>query len=112
MRTNYGKLQQKLKETEARCEILIAQNRRARTVGKANAVHAASTGANLSRSMQKMRMKVLGDEAGNSATRLLLDDGDPNSVSDSLDDRFRKLERDDRIESLLSEIKGRPTQAG
>src|SRR5271163_528168 len=47
MRTNYGKLQQKLKETEAQCEILIAQNRRARTVGKANAVHAMSTGNNL-----------------------------------------------------------------
>jgi hypothetical protein len=61
--------------------------------------------------MQKMRMKVLGDEAGNSAARFLLDDGHPNSVSDSLDDRFRKLERDDRIESLLNEIKGRSTQA-
>ncbi len=111
MRTNYGKLQQKLKETEARCEILIAQNRRARTVGKANAVHAMSTGANLSRSMQKMRMKVLGDEASNSASRLLLEDGHPNADSDSLDDRFRKLERDDKIESLLNRIKGLPEQS-
>ena len=112
MRTNYGKLQQKLQETEARCEILIAQNRRARAVGKANAVHAASTGSNLSRSMQKMRMKVLGDEAANSASRLLLEDGHPNTSSDSLDDRFRKLERDDRIESLLNEIKKLPGQTG
>ena len=59
-------------------------------------------------------MKVLGDEVTNSATRRLLQDGDPNSLayslSDPLDDRFRKLERDDLIESLLNEIKGRPTQ--
>ncbi len=114
MRANYGKLQQKLKETEARCEILITQNRRARAVGKANQAHAAASGSNLTRSMQKMRMKVLGDEVTNSATRRLLQDGDPNSLAysltDPLDDRFRKLERDDRIESLLNEIKGRPTQ--
>jgi phage shock protein A len=108
MRTNYGKLQQKLKETEARCDILIAQNRRARAVGKANAVNATSTGTNLSRSMQKMRMKVLGDEASNSANRLLLEEGHPNSPSDSLEDRFRKLEREDQIESLLSQLKGLP----
>ena len=55
-----------------------------------------------------MRMQVLGEEATNSASRLLLEDGHANAVTDSLDDRFRKLERDDRIESLLNEIKGRP----
>jgi len=63
--------------------------------------------------MQKMRMKVLGEEATNSASRLLLEDGHanaaPNSINDSLDDRFRKLERDDQIESLLNAIKERST---
>ncbi len=116
MRTNYSKLQQKLKETEARCEILIAQNRRARVVGKANVAHAASTGSNLSRSMQKMRLKVLTDEATNSATRRMIEDGDPNSLtyslSDPLDDHFRKLERDDQVESLLNQIKGLANHAG
>jgi len=111
MRTNYGKLQQKLKETEARAEILIAQNRRTRAVGKANAAHAGSTSVNLTRSLDRMRMKVLTDEATNSATRLLLEDGHLNSLSDSLDDRFRRLERDDQIETLLKEIKARPKQA-
>jgi phage shock protein A len=116
MRANYGKLQQKLKETEARCEILIAQNRRARAVGKANLAHSASSGGSLARSMQKMHMKVLGAEVTNSATRRLLQDGDPNSLayalSDPLDDRFHKLERDDQIESLLNEIKGRTKDVG
>jgi phage shock protein A len=115
MRANYGKLQQKLKETEARCDILIAQNRRARAVSKANAAQNVPSSVNLGRSMQKMRMKVMSDEVTNSAARRLLQDGDPHSLvysaSDPLDDRFRKLERDDRIESLLKEIKKRPAQA-
>ena len=105
MRTNYGKLQQKLKETEARCELLIAQNRRARTVSAANKAHSGSTGRNLNRSMTRLRMKVLGDEAVNSASQLMLesDTGDP--LSDSLEDRFQRLEQDERIESMLSELK-------
>jgi phage shock protein A len=111
MRSNYGKLQQKLKETEARAEILIAQNRRARAVGRANAAHAASTGGHLTRSLQKMRLKVLTDEANNSASRLLLEDGDAHSGTDSLDDRFRKLEREDQIEALLKQIKAGVDQA-
>ena len=113
MRTNYGKLQQKLKETEARCEILIAQNRRARAVGKANAVHAASTGSNT----QPLHAKDADEGAWRRGRQLRISAACsrmaiPTASSDSLDDRFRKLERDDRIESLLNEIKGRPTQAG
>jgi hypothetical protein len=50
-------------------------------------------------------MKVLGDEAVNSASQLMLesDTGDP--LSDSLEDRFQRLEQDERIESMLSELK-------
>jgi len=92
---------QKLKETEGRCELLIAQTRRARIAGKANPAQAAATGGNLNRSMHRIRMKVLEDEASNSASRSLLE-------AESLDDRFRKLEREDQIESLLSELKSRP----
>ena len=100
MRTNYNKLQQKLKETESRCELLMAQSRRGRAVSKANKAGTASTG-NSARSMQRMHMKILEDEAANSASRSLLEAG----ATDSLDDRFRRLEREDQIESLLSELK-------
>ena len=73
MRANYSKLQQKLQETQARCELLIAQNRRARIVSAANKVNNTSTGSEIKRSMTRMRMKVLGDEAVNSASRLMLE---------------------------------------
>ena len=105
MRANYTKLQQKLQETQARCELLIAQNRRARIVSAANKVNNTSTGSEIKRSMTRMRMKVLGDEAVNSASRLMLENDNENPHSDSLEDRFHKLEQDERIESMLSELK-------
>ena len=37
LRTTYNKLQQKLKETQAQCEMLVAEHRRAKMVGKATA---------------------------------------------------------------------------
>jgi len=110
MRTNYNKLQQKLKETEARCELLMAQSRRARTVSKATQIQAASTGKNLTRSMDRVRMKALDAEATNSASQLLLEADSANTLSDSLDERLLKLERDDQIESLLKQIKSRPKE--
>ena len=101
MRANYSKLQQKLKETEGRCELLIAQRRRVKTSSKANSLQSTATGGNLTRSMHRLKMQVLEDEAGNNASQSLLE-------ADSLDDRFRKLEREDKIESLLSDLKSRP----
>ena len=100
MRTNYNKLQQKLKETEARCELLIVQSRRGRATAKAHKASAASTGS-VARSMQRVRMKILGEEAANAATLALLE----IDAADSIDDRFRRLERNDQIESLLNELK-------
>lgn len=101
MRANYGKLQQKLKETEARCELMLVQSRRGRAAAKAHKANAASAG-NAARSMQRMKMRMLGEESANLASRALLE----VDSADSLDDRFRRLEREDQIESLLLELKG------
>lgn len=100
MRTNYNQLQQKLKETEARCELLIMQSRRSRAIARAHKAGAASA-HDATRSMQRMRMKILGDEATNHASQAMLEE----NAADSLDDRFRRLERDEQIESLLNELK-------
>jgi phage shock protein A len=108
MRSNYNKLQQKLKETEARCELLIAQQRRARAAGKANKARSEVESKNFTQPIDRMRMKIMGSEAENAATKTLLEDSLEN---DSLDDRFRKLEREDKIESLLSDLKSRQTKS-
>jgi len=108
MRSNYNKLQQKLKETEARCELLIAQQRRARAVGKANKARSEVESKNFTEPIDRMRMKIMGSEAENAATKTILEDSLEN---DSLDDRFRKLEREDKIESLLSDLKARQAKS-
>ncbi len=108
MRSNYNKLQQKLKETEARCELLIAQQRRARAVGKANKARSDVEGRSFTQPIDRMRMKIMGTEAENAATRTLLEDSIEN---DDLSDRFRKLEREDKIENLLNELKSRQSKS-
>jgi phage shock protein A len=108
MRSNYSKLQQKLKETEARCELLIAQQRRARAVGKANKARSEVESRDFVKPIDRMRMKVMGNEAENAAARAMLDD---DAAPDSLDDRFHKLEREDKIESLLNEMKSRQVKS-
>ncbi len=104
MRSNYNKLQQKLKETEARCELLIAQQRRARAVGKANKVSSEVESKSFTQPIDRMRTKIMGSEAENVAAKTLREDSLEN---DSLDDRFRRLEREDKIETLLSDLKSR-----
>ena len=104
MRSNYNKLQQKLKETEARCELLIAQQRRARAVGKANKVSSEVESKSFTQPIDRMRMKVMGSEAENVAAKTLREDSLEN---DSLDDRFRRLEREDKIDTMLSDLKSR-----
>jgi phage shock protein A len=104
MRTNYSNLLKKLRETEARCELLLVQGRRVRATAKAHKASAA-TGGKLDRSMQRMRMKILNEEATNVATLELLE----ADSAESLDDHFHKLEREDQIETLLRELKAGKT---
>ena len=107
MRSNYARLQQKLKETEAQCEILIAQSRRARSQAKSTPAQLGSQATQATRSVERMRLKVLGDRALNVANQTLLQ----HDLTDSLDDRFRRMEREDQIESLLNELKLLPGNA-
>jgi phage shock protein A len=100
MKSNFDKLQQKLKETEARCELLIMQNRRGRAIANAHKTSAASANK-AARSMQRVRATVLAAEAANAASQALLE----MDSADSLDDRFRRLERGEQIEALLDDLK-------
>lgn len=94
------KLEQKLAETRSRCEMLIAQHRRARTAHKAQRAHATIDRQSTDATFNRMRTKVIGVEARNAANHQLVG-------NDSLEDRFTALEREDQIESLLLELKQR-----
>jgi phage shock protein A len=100
LRSALRKLDQKLVETRSRCEMLIAQHRRARVVSKANQVRQKVDAAQNGAGIDRLRLRVAGTESENAATHELLG-------GDSLEDRFANLEREEQIESLLRDLKER-----
>jgi phage shock protein A len=97
------KLEQKLEEAQAKCDVLIAQARRSRVVGKARTAQAASGDGKHVETFDRMKQKVSRGEAINHAHREL--------TGESIEDRFATLEREDEIERLLAEIKNRNASA-
>ncbi len=110
LRATYNKLQGKLKETETQCEMLRAQHRRARMVNRATAVQTAAEDSTSARTspLGRFKARLQNAEAENHAGKVMLE-------GDSLDEKFATMERDERVERLLDEIKGkqgRMLQAG
>ena len=100
LRTAFTRLQQKLSETQSATEMLIAQRRRARTVGKAHAAHAAVEGSKRTNVLGRLRSSIERDEVTNLVSRTMIE-------GESLEDRFTALEREDRVERLLEDMKNR-----
>ena len=107
LRSTYTRLQAKLAETQAQCEILIAQHRRAKMVSKATearaAVESGTPGLPHAKAISRMQGRIGKTEAGNHAAKSLLPEG-------SLEDRFAALEQEDRVEQLLTELKSKQTR--
>jgi phage shock protein A len=97
-----NKLQQKLEEARAHCDVLIAQHRRARTLDKAADAQSAVAGANHGATFDRMRHKVLREEAVGQAKTELLD-----ADSASVEDRFAQMEKEDEIDRILNELKSK-----
>ena len=93
------KLEQKLTETRAHCEMLIAEHRRARVVGRAaKAQHVV--GNDQENTIGRMKSKVHVSAAQNAAATEVL-------APQSLEDKFRALESEDKVELMLQELKNR-----
>jgi phage shock protein A len=92
------KLEAKLAEARHRSDLLIAQHRRSRAVKRAAEAHLAIVSDQHTATVDRMRRKIAHGEAVGAATAV---------IAESLDDRFEALERDDRIEQLLTELKSR-----
>jgi len=99
LRQALRKLDQKLSETRAHCEMLMAEHRRAKVVGRAT--HARQVvGNQQENTIGRMRTKVHIKAAENAAASEVL-------APESLEDRFQALESEDKVELLLKEIKSR-----
>lgn len=99
LRQALHKLEQKLTETRAHCEMLIAEHRRAKVVGRAaKAQHVV--GNDQENTIGRMKSKVHVTAAENAAATEVL-------TPESLEDKFRALENEDKVELMLKELKSR-----
>lgn len=92
-------LDKKLAETRARCELLIAQHRRARVVSKATKARTAA-GVAEETTLNRMKDKIQSGEARNMAEKELIG-------ATTLEDKFAALESEDRVEAMLADLKAK-----
>jgi phage shock protein A len=102
LRQALHKLEQKLNETRAHCEMLVAEHRRAKVVGRATKAQQV-VGNDQEHALGRMQSKVRIQSAENAAASELL-------APETLEDKFQALESEDKVETLLREMKSR--QAG
>jgi phage shock protein A len=93
------KLEQKLTEAEAKADVLMAQQRRARAVTKASDARIAMGDSSKAATFDRMKRKVAHSEAVSEAKSEI--------AGANIDDRLAALEKEDRIEQLLAELKGK-----
>jgi phage shock protein A len=104
LRQALRKMEQKLSETRAKSEMLIAEHRRARVVGRATKVRQA-VGNGQDHAVERLKSRVNMTSAENAATAEVM-------VSESLEDRFKALENHDKVELMLAELKQRRALPG
>ena len=99
LRQALRKLDQKLGETRAHCEMLVAEHRRAKVVGRATEARQV-VGIHQTNALGRMKTRVHLKAAQNAATSEVM-------LTESLEDRFQALESEDKVDQLLREIKTR-----
>jgi phage shock protein A len=93
------KLEQKLSEAKTKRDLLIAQHRRARALGKASDAQMAIGDQSKSATFDRLQDRVMHAEAVSQAKAEM--------VVDSADDKLNALEKADKIDQLLAEMKSR-----
>jgi phage shock protein A len=97
LKTALRQLEQKLTEAEAKADLLIAQHRRARAVSKASDAKMAGDNGSSAAAFDRMKRKVAYSDASAQAKSEI--------AADNMEDRLAALEKEDRIEQLLVELK-------
>ncbi len=99
LKTALRQLEQKLPEARAKSQLLIAQSRRSRAVGKARDAQMAIGSQSAIAGFERMKQKVAHETAVSQAKTEM--------AVETLEDKFASLEKEDEIEKLLSEVKAR-----
>ena len=101
LRDALNKLDQKINEAESKAELLIAQARRTKAVGRAADASAKAGERSKVATFERMKGKVIREEAINQAKAEI------EGGSDDVERKFAQMEKDDQIDKLLAEIKQR-----
>jgi phage shock protein A len=104
LRQALRKLEQKLSETRAHCEMLVAEHRRAKVVGRASKARQV-VGTDQEQAFGRMKSKVHVRAAENAAASEILS-------PETLEDKFKALESEDKVEMLLNELKSKVAAHG
>ena len=99
LKTALLKLQQKLLEAQGKSDMLIAQHRRSRALGKATSASMAIGDGSKAAAFDRMKHKVQHTESTAQANADLL--------SDDVEGRFAAMEKESEIDRLLAEIKAK-----
>ena len=97
LKTALRQLEQKLAEAQAKADLLLAQHRRARAVSKASDAKMAGGNGSSANAFDRMKRKVANESA--------LSQAKSEIAADDMEDRLAALEKEDRIEHLLVELK-------
>jgi phage shock protein A len=113
LRTALSRLQQRLQETQSRCELLAVEHRRARATQKLNGA-TPKTAATMARVRGRIDREAAAGRAQQTMLAAEAGNGDSRSVDDlgeaELEERFAALEREDQIEDLLRSLKAQHDQ--
>jgi len=99
LKTALRQLGAKLAEAQGKADLLIAQHRRARAVGKASDAKMAAGNGSSSGAFDRMKRKVAHTAAASQAKSEI--------AADDVEDRLAALEKEDKIEQLLAELKAK-----
>ena len=99
LKTALLKLQQKLAEAQSKADMLIAQHRRSRALGKATEAKNAMGENTSAAAFDRMKNKVQHSEATAQAVSEL--------GTDNINDRFAAMEKEQEIDRLLQDLKAK-----
>ena len=96
-------LQEKLTEAQTRRDVLVAQYRQARAAARAGEAHLAVVEGLGPQAFERLKNRVQASQATGEAKAGLASE----SMGNRLDARLEAMEKQDRVENLLAEIKAR-----
>jgi phage shock protein A len=100
LKTALRKLEHKLAEAQAKCDLLLAQHRRSRAIGKAADAQTTATDGSKAAAFDRMKHKVARNEAVSQAKAEL-------TGTDNVEDRLEELEKQEKVDQILAEIKAK-----